>query len=561
MTLIKQAKLMLVVVFLAQVIGGVVLSWRALVSYSAANNFRANDFTIARDVSQVGTGFWKYDDDMNNFVYFLKAHQPSVAASFKSAAVGDAAALHRALSGIIALVPPGSAIANSAARISRDVSGYDANTNAVFAAAAAGNSGKASYLQINGNTNSSNDLTAQLPVISKEVTALEASQLQGISSNQVEMLVVAVLISVVGMVLFGAMGVGFRRLVIAPIERLQGYLGHLLDGSTDGDSVLETERKDEFGALARVVQLFVDTVSGVLGAIEKFGGQTQALDGVAEAISRSSQSTAELTARTEAAVAEVVENVRSVDVATDELREAIREIATSAASAAGVAKEAAGFVENVSDEVGRLGESASEIQSVVSLIISIAEQTNLLALNAAIEAARAGEAGKGFAVVADEVKQLARRTQDATGEIRGKIDVIQGESLRTIDSVGQVRSFILNISDLQNSIASAVEEQSATTDEIGRMTRVATGSAEKIVTSVDAVSDSARETLGASGEVSESASVVEQAAEELRSLTGRFRGIRSDRGKSAERRFRVGEGGRNGSEAAPQAKASSSLLA
>lgn len=537
MTLIKQAKLMLVVVFLAQVIGGVVLSWRALVSYSAANNFRANDFTIARDVSQVGTGFWKYDDDMNNFVYFLKAHQPSVAASFKSAAVGDAAALHRALSGIIALVPPGSAIANSAARISRDVSGYDANTNAVFAAAAAGNSGKASYLQINGNTNSSNDLTAQLPVISKEVTALEASQLQGISSNQVEMLVVAVLISVVGMVLFGAMGVGFRRLVIAPIERLQGYLGHLLDGSTDGDSVLETERKDEFGALARVVQLFVDTVSGVLGAIEKFGGQTQALDGVAEAISRSSQSTAELTARTEAAVAEVVENVRSVDVATDELREAIREIATSAASAAGVAKEAAGFVENVSDEVGRLGESASEIQSVVSLIISIAEQTNLLALNAAIEAARAGEAGKGFAVVADEVKQLARRTQDATGEIRGKIDVIQGESLRTIDSVGQVRSFILNISDLQNSIASAVEEQSVTTNEISRVAEQSVAGAQQIAVAMDQVNRSSKASFEA---VNEAQRVVERLtalADSVGSLVGVKTGRVPHASSDANRRF------------------------
>ncbi len=546
MTLIKQVKLAVVAILAVQLVVGAFLSWRALVSYDAANSYRVNDFVLSRDVTNLGTDFWKYDDDMNNYVYFLKDHQASVAASYKSASLGDSAALHRALSGIIAEVPQGSAVAITAERISRDVSGYDANSNAVFAAAAAGNAARASYLQINGNTNSSNDLTAQLPVIFREVTTIESSQLNGISSNQVEVLVIAIVFSLVVVGMFGAVGIGFRKLVIAPIGRLQGYLSNLLDGTSEAGAGLETERKDEFGALARVVQLFVETVAGVIGAIEKFGGQTQALEGVANAISASSQGTAELTVQTEAAVAEVVENVKSVDVATDELREAIREIATSAASAAGVAKEASGFIKNVSDEVGRLGDSASEIQSVISLIISIAEQTNLLALNAAIEAARAGEAGKGFAVVADEVKQLARRTQDATGEIRGKISVIQEESLRTIDSVGQVRTFILNISDLQNSIASAVEEQSATTDEIGRMTRVASQSSEKIVTSVDAVTDSARETLGASAAVSESASVVEQAAEELRSLTGRFRGLKVQRSQLAERRFRVGEAGRSG---------------
>jgi methyl-accepting chemotaxis protein len=129
--------------------------------------------------------------------------------------------------------------------------------------------------------------------------------------------------------------------------------------------------------------------------------------------------------------------------------------------------------------VAKLGESSVEIGKVIKVITSIAQQTNLLALNATIEAARAGEAGKGFAVVANEVKELAKQTAAATEDIGQKIDAIQSDTRRAVDAINQIGQVIAQINDFQNTIASAVEEQAATTREIARnATQVAKGSTE-----------------------------------------------------------------------------------
>ena len=127
-----------------------------------------------------------------------------------------------------------------------------------------------------------------------------------------------------------------------------------------------------------------------------------------------------------------------------------------------------------------LGESGSRIGGVVKLITSIAEQTNLLALNATIEAARAGEVGKGFAVVANEVKELAKETARATEDISGKINAIQQDTANAVRAISEVQATIKHINDIQSAIASAVEEQSATTREIGRnVTEAARGTADE----------------------------------------------------------------------------------
>ena len=118
--------------------------------------------------------------------------------------------------------------------------------------------------------------------------------------------------------------------------------------------------------------------------------------------------------------------------------------------------------------ISRLGESSVQIGQVIKVITSIAEQTNLLALNATIEAARAGEAGKGFAVVANEVKELAKETAKETEDISKKIAAIQGDTKGAVDTIGRVEAVIGRINDLSSSIAGAVEEQTATTNEIAR---------------------------------------------------------------------------------------------
>ncbi|WP_308442113.1 methyl-accepting chemotaxis protein, partial [Planosporangium flavigriseum] len=135
--------------------------------------------------------------------------------------------------------------------------------------------------------------------------------------------------------------------------------------------------------------------------------------------------------------------------------------------------------ETATATVGRLGESSVEIGNVVKMITSIAEQTNLLALNATIEAARAGEAGKGFAVVATEVKDLAQETAKATEDISRRVQSIQTDSTAAVEAIAHIAEVIGQINSFQETIASAVEEQSATTSEMSRnVAEAATGATE-----------------------------------------------------------------------------------
>ena len=166
----------------------------------------------------------------------------------------------------------------------------------------------------------------------------------------------------------------------------------------------------------------------------------------------------------------------------------------------------------------KLGVSSIEIGKVIKVITSIAQQTNLLALNATIEAARAGEAGKGFAVVANEVKELAKQTAAATEDISQKIEAIQSDTKGAVTSISQIGKVIAQINDISNTIASAVEEQSATTNEIARnATEAAKGSSE-ISKNITQVSEAAKSTT-------EGANNTLTAATELAKLAGDLKGI------------------------------------
>jgi methyl-accepting chemotaxis protein len=164
--------------------------------------------------------------------------------------------------------------------------------------------------------------------------------------------------------------------------------------------------------------------------------------------------------------------------------------------------------------VSKLGESSLEIGKVIKVITSIAQQTNLLALNATIEAARAGEAGKGFAVVANEVKELAKQTATATEDISRKIEAIQTDTKSAVGAIDQIGQIISQINDLQNTIASAVEEQTATTNEIARNASEAARGTDEIARNVTSVSQAARSTSeGAANTLNAAAELAKLAAE------------------------------------------------
>lgn len=214
---------------------------------------------------------------------------------------------------------------------------------------------------------------------------------------------------------------------------------------------------------------------------------------------------------------ELAAGVDSVAAAMEEMSTSVREIADSAAHATEVAHEAVNTATTTNAQIERLGVSSSEIGEVVEVISSIAEQTNLLALNATIEAARAGAAGKGFAVVANEVKELAKQTSSATGNISSKISQIQSDSTAAVEAIGSITNVIDRIAELQITIASAVEEQSATTSEVVRnivdASRSTTTIADAIATVADATrrtADTATEIAGASTELGEVADGLEQ---------------------------------------------------
>ncbi|MGO8696225.1 MAG: methyl-accepting chemotaxis protein [Limisphaerales bacterium] len=176
---------------------------------------------------------------------------------------------------------------------------------------------------------------------------------------------------------------------------------------------------------------------------------------------------------------QVSKNVATVATSAEEMSSSIKEIAKNANEAAKVATSAVKVAGDTNKTVAKLGESSVEIGKVIKVITSIAQQTNLLALNATIEAARAGEAGKGFAVVANEVKELAKQTAAATEDISGKIEAIQTDTKGAVTAIGQIGEIITRINDFTNTIAGAVEEQSATTNEIARnATEAAKGSTE-----------------------------------------------------------------------------------
>ena len=172
-----------------------------------------------------------------------------------------------------------------------------------------------------------------------------------------------------------------------------------------------------------------------------------------------------------AAAEQVSEMWRTVSTGTEEMGASIREIAKNANEAAGWRLRLSRSPRRPIATVAKLGESSAEIGNVIKVITSIAQQTNLLALNATIEAARAGEAGKGFAVVANEVKELAKQTAKATEDISRKIEAIQSDTKGAVDAIAQIGKIINQINDIQNTIASAVEEQTATTGEISPQCR------------------------------------------------------------------------------------------
>jgi methyl-accepting chemotaxis protein len=271
-----------------------------------------------------------------------------------------------------------------------------------------------------------------------------------------------------------------------------------------------------FSDLRESFRQFSDNSQSLASAAEE-------LNAVSEEMTGSASETANQSTVVSAAAEEVSTNVQIVATGTKEMSASIREISASATEAARVAAKAVELTNSTNQVIGQLGISSNEIGAVVKVITSIAEQTNLLALNATIEAARAGEAGKGFAVVANEVKELAKETAKATEDISQKIEAIQKDSGSAVSAIGEISGIIGRINDIQNTIASAVEEQTATTNEMSRNVAEAAKGTNDIAENISSVASGAQTTTEGARSTQGAAAELTKMANQLQRLIARFK--------------------------------------
>jgi methyl-accepting chemotaxis protein len=367
-------------------------------------------------------------------------------------------------------------------------------------------------------------------------------------------MIVAALVLLTGILLAGvSLWIALAR-IVKPITGITAGMARLAAGDRTVE-VAGAERKDEIGLMAKAVQVFKDNAI----AMERMRSEQEQLKRQAElekrhalakladdfeasishvvsavssaatemqATAQSMSSTAEETSRQARSVASAAEqasaNVQTVASAAEELTSSIGEIGRQVSQASTTAGRAAEDSLRSDKAVQGLTESAQKIGEVIKLIQDIAGQTNLLALNATIEAARAGDAGKGFSVVASEVKSLANQTAKATEEIRAQIAAIQDQTRGTVDVIRSIRTTIEDIHGISSAIASAVEEQGAATQEIARNVQQAAAGTGQVSQSISGVTAAASDTGAAASQVLSSASELSRQSEALRSEVDKF---------------------------------------
>jgi methyl-accepting chemotaxis protein len=331
-------------------------------------------------------------------------------------------------------------------------------------------------------------------------------------------------IIVAGLAISVVLALLVARSVTRPVQRIREVLGQV----AAGDLTVRAGRTGgaELGEMAESLDHTLDSIGDVLLLVSdsstRLAAASQQLNSAAEGMRENARQAAGQADEVVASAGAVASSVDTVATGSSQMESAIREISQNASEASRVASQAVDVAEETTRTVGKLGDSSAEIATVVKLINGIAEQTNLLALNATIEAARAGEAGKGFAVVASEVKELAQETARATEDISQRVEAIQGDTAGAVEAISRISAVIGEINDFQATIAAAVEEQTATTNEMNRNVAEAASGSQDIAAAISGLAAGTQETNQRVEDAQRAASELARMSGELQEAVGRF---------------------------------------
>ena len=365
---------------------------------------------------------------------------------------------------------------------------------------------------------------ADIESLRAEAQAYAADSLAEADAAARQGMIVTLAVLLVGIGAAVLLGTQVSRGIKRSVAGLRLSLNAMAGGDLTQDAPLYS--RDELAqagsALNSARAALAEMLAGVSASSTTVAGTAEQLAASGAQVASGTEETSAQAGVVAAAAEQVSRNVQTAAAGAEQMGASIREIAQSAAEAARVASQATSVAASTSDTVARLGTSSQEISAVVKAITSIAEQTNLLALNATIEAARAGEAGKGFAVVASEVKDLAQETARATEDIARRVEAIQADTAGAVTAIDEISQIIASINDYQLTIASAVEEQTATTNEMTRsVAEAATGTGE-IATNITGVAQAASKSSETVAQMGGAVHELARLSEDLRVRVAQF---------------------------------------